>query len=369
MKYIPSDAQLATLTKKELFYYNNMKCNSGVVFLTGPAGIGKTAILKSIAKKLGYQFFDERLSTYDESDLGIPKVVQVELDGRCYDVMKKVIPEFCILSNMKPTIIDFEELNRCSKAVQNAALGILLERIVGNNFTFNENVIMVATGNLGEQDGNDVEYFDSALNNRLIHIRHSLSLAEWIEGFADKNVSKCVISFLKKNSTFFYKYDDKNPAFPTPRSWTFVSDYSKENKDMSLSDLTEGVMARVGVVAGEKFIQHFLDENKLTIDDVLNKFDENQEKIKQLDHSTQNDLLEQFKSRENAVQNLKPRQLENLGKFLELIRKDAVVGFLHWILVTTPNCQQYLDRNFNTKFQWAWDTIRETIKGKTNGKQ
>jgi hypothetical protein len=34
------------------------------------------------------------------------------------------------------------------------------------------------SGNLGDEDGTDVEEFDSALNNRLIHINHTLDVQE-----------------------------------------------------------------------------------------------------------------------------------------------------------------------------------------------
>lgn len=57
---------------------------------------------------------------------------------------------------------------------------MFLEREIGAFFKFNDNVMMCSSGNLGEEDGTDVEEFDQALNNRLIHIEHTLPYPEWI---------------------------------------------------------------------------------------------------------------------------------------------------------------------------------------------
>jgi hypothetical protein len=37
----------------------------------------------------------------------------------------------------------------------------LLEREIGTAFKFNDNVLMMSSGNLGDEDGTDVEEFDS----------------------------------------------------------------------------------------------------------------------------------------------------------------------------------------------------------------
>ena len=38
---------------------------------------------------------------------------------------------------------------------------MLHERGIGTEFKFNDNVLMIASGNLGDEDGTDVEEFDS----------------------------------------------------------------------------------------------------------------------------------------------------------------------------------------------------------------
>jgi len=109
------------------------------------------------------------------------KTVQVK-------TLKHVVPEWAIKANMKPTLIHFEELNRSTLQVRNAALQLLLEREIGAFFKFNDSVYMMSSGNLGEEDGTDVEEFDQALNNRLIHYTHDMPFPEWKKEFADENV-------------------------------------------------------------------------------------------------------------------------------------------------------------------------------------
>ncbi len=129
-------------------------------------------------------------------------------------------PKWAYKANEAPTIIHFEELNRSTLAVRNAALQMLLEREIGAFFKFNSNVMMCASGNLGEEDGTDVEEFDQALNNRLIHIEHTMPYPEWVEQYANDNVCPVIVQFLKTHTEHYYKKPDernqKNKAYATP---------------------------------------------------------------------------------------------------------------------------------------------------------
>jgi MoxR-like ATPase len=188
--------KLQTMSKREQSYFRIMWGKSGVLYITAKPGVAKSAIARSIAQKMGFRYMDIRLSMVDETDVGLyPNVSDV--DGvKCLDF---VVPRWAIEANKQPTIIHFEELNRASQSVRNAALQILLERQIGVNFKFNETVLMMSSGNLGDEDGTDVEEFDSALNNRLIHVKHSLSFQEWVDGFAKENVQRMIVSYLQSH--------------------------------------------------------------------------------------------------------------------------------------------------------------------------
>ena len=149
--------RMNTLTEMEKTYFQVMWAKYGVLNITSKPGVAKSAIGKSIADKMEFKYRDIRLTMVDETDVGLyPSVSEIELDGQMIKCLDFVVPRWAIEANKQPTIIHFEELNRASQQVRNAALQILLERQIGE-FKFNDNVLMMSSGNLGDEDGTDVE--------------------------------------------------------------------------------------------------------------------------------------------------------------------------------------------------------------------
>jgi acyl carrier protein phosphodiesterase len=66
----------------------------------------------------------------------------------------------------------------------------------------------MSSGNLGDEDGTDVEEFDSALNNRLIHINHTLDVQEWLGDYAEENCHPMITSYIKTHPEQMYKKSD-----------------------------------------------------------------------------------------------------------------------------------------------------------------
>jgi len=64
--------KLVTLTKKEKKYFQVMWAKYGVLFITSKPGVAKSAIAKSIADKMGFNYVDMRLTMSDESDFNFP---------------------------------------------------------------------------------------------------------------------------------------------------------------------------------------------------------------------------------------------------------------------------------------------------------
>ena len=205
------EKRLQTLTPKERQYFSIMRAKSGVLKISAKPGVAKSAIARSIAKKMGFQYKDIRLTMIDETDLGMyPDKSEIEFKNKKGEMEKVkvldfIVPKWAFESNLQPTIIHFEELNRANLHVRNAALRILLERQISDDFAFNDNVLMMCSGNLGEEDNTDVEEFDSALNNRLIHVNHKLSVPEWIDGFAREHVHPTIVSYIETNPEQIYK--------------------------------------------------------------------------------------------------------------------------------------------------------------------
>ena len=345
MKLKVSEELFNTLTKKQKKYFRIMSSQSGVLFITAEPGVAKSAIMRTIAGKLGMNYFDIRLSMVDEIDVGLfPYLKEVDLNDGTEDNTKKIIklmsyaiPEWAHRANQKPTIVHFEELNRAPLPVRNASLQIMLERCIGADFKFNSNVYMVASGNLGEADGTDVEEFDRALNNRLIHVPHSITLPEWVADFGEKNVHSAIVSFLKNNEEhFLHSFDEKRSkdsiAYATPRSWTFLSDYIVENYGMESSisdwadDMRELSASYIGAGASTRFIR-FLDESlRFSIKDVINNYDKIKAMLIDITRDKKSELLNSLKALN--ILEMDKKQKENVKKFILILAEDEAVSYL-----------------------------------------
>ncbi|MEG7671075.1 hypothetical protein, partial [Listeria monocytogenes] len=67
---------------------------------------------------------------------------------------------------------------------------------------------------------------DNALNNRLIHISHTLGVDEWIDGFAAEKCHPMIVGFIKSHPEQMYKDPTESvKGYATPRSWTMLSEF------------------------------------------------------------------------------------------------------------------------------------------------
>lgn len=387
------------LSDREKNYFRMMFSQSGVLYITSEPGIAKSAIMRSIARKLGLQYFDIRLSMVDETDVGLFPIVdsitmedfnEIDPFGQgivdSFDpstkkivtpnkvnnngeikTLRHVVPEWAIRAANKPSIIHFEELNRSTLQVRNAALQLLLEREIGAFFKFNKGVFMVCSGNLGEEDGTDVEEFDQALNNRLIHYRHTMDYPEWREQFANENVHPIIVGFLRGNTQHYYKKpNEKNQkfkAYATPRSWTFLSDYIFANYGEWIDEKHPHGHKQAGKVTGKKirnfpnpriwiddiskfghayvgasnlsFMKYVRDALKISLVDILDRFDEIEDDVKNFTRDKTSEILSNMKERK--IIDLKVPQIKNLIKFLITVSEDEEIGYLLHVLDSEYN--------------------------------
>ena len=341
-KLMPADMveKLNNLTAKERKYFAIMWAKYGVLNITSKPGIAKSAIGRSIANKMDFRYMDIRLSMVDETDVGLyPNVSEVDVDGKKVKCLDFVVPRWAIEANKQPTIIHFEELNRASQQVRNAALQILLERQIGTDFKFNDNVLMMSSGNLGDEDGTDVEEFDSALNNRLVHIDHTLDFNDWVNDFAKENVHPMLVGYLTAHPEHMYKSSDNAKGYATPRSWTMMSEFIVANYGMDSSPreflplLREVAAGYVGNSA-MKFLQYCEDMMNVSIWDVLNNYDKVKNDLKKYNRDKNSELIQNLK--EIDINTLTNAQIDNCVKFLKNVGDDEKTAYLLFVLDNIP---------------------------------
>jgi hypothetical protein len=365
---LPQDfkERMNQLTPKERTYFQVMWAKSGVLYITAKPGVAKSAIARSIAKKMGFRYLDIRLSMSDESDFKYPYLEDCQSDGSVVKVSGYAVPRWAFESNKQPTLIHFEELNRAPQFVRNAALQILLEREIGE-FRFNDNVIMMASGNLGDEDGTDVEEFDAALNNRLVHYHHSLNLNEWLEGFANENVHRMVISYLKAYPENLYKTSDNSPAYATPRSWTFLSDFIVRNygKDSGPTEFLPQLKMVAASYVGNcalKFIQYCEDMLKINISDILNNYPQVKKDLDNYNRDKKSELIQAL--RELDVNTFNKKQMTNLAQFLKNVGDDERTSYLLFILDNNIDVSKDNIRSFMLEFKDDLKLVKNISKEK-----
>ena len=347
--------RLGTLTPKEKSYFNIMWSKSGVLYITAKPGVAKSAIAKSIARKMGFHYHDVRLSMVDETDVGLyPDKDSIDTpDGKvkCLDF---VVPRWAVEANIQPTIIHFEELNRSSQQVRNAALQILLDRQIGTQFKFNDMVLMMSSGNLGAEDDTDVEEFDSALNNRLIHYPHTLDWREWIDGFAEENVHYLIVQYITTHPDRLYQKSDNSPAYATPRSWTFLSDYITRNfgKDAQPREFISSLGPIASFFVGNtamKFIEFCENQMNISIHDVLKDYDRVEPELKKYNRDKKTELLVAL--RKLDINKMNELELANVTKFLKSIGEDELTAYLLYVVDAITDVNNKKLKDFLTTFR------------------
>jgi hypothetical protein len=340
--------KMETLTDRERKYFMTMWPKSGVMYITSKPGIAKSAMAREIASKMGFRYLDVRLSMVDETDVGLyPNVSSI--DGvKCLDF---VVPRWAIEANKQPTIIHFEELNRAQLPVRNAALQILLDRQIGTDFKFNDTVLMMASGNLGDEDGTDVEEFDNALNNRLIHFSHTLGVDEWINSFAKENCHSTIVSYIRAYPEKLYQNPTENTkAFATPRSWEFLSNFIVYNfgKDASpkqfLPYLQEVAHGYIGNGA-QSFMKYCQEMINISIQDIINNYDKIEKELDKYNRDKNSELIQSLK--EFEVSKFTDDQIQNVTKFLKRVGDDELTAYLLHILdsgvdVSNPKVKKFM---------------------------
>jgi hypothetical protein len=224
------------------------------VFLWGPPGIGKSELVAEITQELGGYMIDLRLGQMEPTDIrGIPFYNK---DSGKMDWAEPVDLPTQELAEQYPTVVLFlDELNSAAPSVQAAAYQLILNRRVGK-YVLPENVAVVAAGNR-ESDKGVTYRMPTPLANRFIHQEMRVDFASWQEWAVNNDIHKDVVGYLSFAKQDLYDFDPKSSSrsFATPRSWTFVSQFLKD-QDTDEDTLMNLIAGTVGEGLAVKFMAH-----------------------------------------------------------------------------------------------------------------
>jgi len=194
------------------------------IYVSGPPGIGKSALFEQLAVELGVAHDIYLACTMDPTDIsGLPFPLRRE-------GLTKFFPPDRLLRltehspNAGPTIAVFDDLPACEERVFYSLYRLFYERYVGS-WAIRDNVLLVATGNRAP-DMAGAKELPTALANRFIHFELKVDLDEWVQWAYVNDVDPMIIAFIQSTQgRMLHDFDPSrgDVCFPTPRSVVMAS--------------------------------------------------------------------------------------------------------------------------------------------------
>lgn len=218
-------------------------------FLWGAPGVGKSSIVKQIAKAKGVEFIDLRLALMDPTDLkGIPFYDK--------DSHSALWAPPAFLPRSGDGILFLDELNSAAPSVQASAYQLILDRKVGE-YELPSGWSIVAAGNR-EGDRGVTYKMPLPLANRFVHLDMEVNVDDWREWAYKKELDERIISYISFKNEHLFTFDAKSDAktFATPRSWEYVDSILKSALDADVMlDVISGAVGKEVAVGFLSFIK------------------------------------------------------------------------------------------------------------------
>ena len=198
------------------------------VYLEGPPGIGKTAIMGQIARSLNMGLVSYTMTHHTrQSALGLPVIEKRSFDGREYSVTEYTMSEIVaeVYRHMEQTgrrtgILFLDEINCVSETLMPAMLELLQHKRFGKHH-LPAGWVIVCAGN-PEKYNRNARSFDAVTLDRVRLMRIEPDVQAWQDYAAKVGVHPSVRAYLRLQPEDFYLAEGENIV--TPRSWCDLSD-------------------------------------------------------------------------------------------------------------------------------------------------
>ncbi len=255
------NALQAYFTKDEWGLYRLPIHQQRPVFMMGPPGIGKTAVMEQIAAELGVGLVSYSMTHHTrQSALGLPFIVKKNYGGKEYDVSEYTMSEIIasVYDMMEETgkkegILFLDEINCVSETLAPAMLQFLQYKTFGRH-RLPDGWLVVTAGNPPEYN-NSVREFDIVTWDRLKRIDVEPDFNVWKEFAYDHGVHPAILTFLEVKPDCFYKVESTvdGKSFVTARGWSDLSDMIRLYEEK-------------GIAVEEKLIGQYLQNKKIAKD-------------------------------------------------------------------------------------------------------
>lgn len=309
------------------------------VMMRGRHGIGKTQLVREIAKDINLPIIERRLSQLTEGDLlGLPKI-----DGKATTFLP---PDWFVKAMESPHLIFLDELDRSTEQVEQAAMEFILERSIQGKRIHPRCRIFSAINGGKYGALYNVRNMDPAVMDRFWIADVEPTVEEWLD-WANNNILSVITEFIKiypnhlehKNQT-----QDPNKITPSRRSWTRLSKTLEKNmslvdfpkkKSKTLISICSGF---VGYEATGKFRDFLINrDGHIFVSDILDNFYNNKDRISKFDIQQLNVAIDKIV--ENNEDLKAPlwtnKQAQNIEEFCEML--PAELRLTMWDKISGPN--------------------------------
>lgn len=255
------NAMKAYFTKDSFGNYSIPIERQRPIFLMGPPGIGKTAIMEQVASELGVGLVSYSMTHHTrQSALGLPFIEKKVYGGVEYSVSEYTMSEIIASvydmmerTGLKEGILFLDEINCVSETLAPAMLQFLQYKIFGRH-RVPAGWIVVTAGNPPEYN-NSVREFDIVTWDRLKRIDVEPDYDVWKEYAYKKGIHPAILTYLDIKKSDFYKIETTvdGKSFVTARGWSDLSDMMK-------------LYEQHGITIDEKLVAQYLQNKKIAKD-------------------------------------------------------------------------------------------------------
>ena len=234
--------------------------------LEGEPGIGKSSLLESIAKGMGYDYAYIDVPNMDLGDIAMPVIDHETKTTRYYPNARFKIHEG------KPLVIMLDEFTKGADPVKNM-LHPLLEKAnprLGDTPTGKDTIVFL-TGNLSTDGVGD--NLKAHSRNRLVPVRiRKPDADEWIEWAMNKGIEAEVIAWVNRfpqvlasyldggqgDNPYIYSPKSNQKAFVSPRSLETASNIVRSRKLLDPDTVIASLTGAIGE-AGARDMQAYIE--------------------------------------------------------------------------------------------------------------
>ncbi|MEN6567573.1 MAG: ATP-binding protein [Veillonellales bacterium] len=242
-----------------------------VPLIVGESGIGKTALVKELAKGNNWSLIIIDGNLLKEGEIGgLPTIEsytrvnhqgdKVEKKTTVYAVHNKLREIDEAISQGKTVLLFVDEINRCEHTVQQELMNLILNREI-NGYTLPEAVKIVAAMNPSSKYGSDFDYqvvdMDAAQENRFVWLYMEPDDMQWLDWAINAGIEQKVIGFIATFPEYLHKIN-KDDIRATPRSYERISGiykiYRQKKDSVPRAVFLNVIRGNVGKVIAEEFV-------------------------------------------------------------------------------------------------------------------